>query len=113
MRDKETQIEQLITFETYSERSGFGSLDLKAGKNMADAIFYDEVVPYVSRNLVADLKDGGKLIAPVAAENGTGHMKLIEKVVGGQDYNYDLTQTTVGPKAYYQEPREPIANVQK
>ena len=93
------------------DRTGFGSLLLNVGKLgqeeslLPDVIIYDEVVPWVSNNLVENLKVGGKLIAPVANSDGVGNMLLIEKVSEDRVCVRDLTGTV-------EEPLETKANQQ-
>ena len=55
--DKETHIHQNVEFLQNFDRPGFGSLELNVANNQdgtprPDVIIYDEVVPWVSENLI-------------------------------------------------------------
>lgn len=54
-------------------------------------IIYDEVVPWISENLIKELRVGGALIAPVADSKGVGNMVLIEKTSETEVICRDLT----------------------
>lgn len=52
---------------------------------------YDEVVPYVSANIVKQLAVGGKLIAPISDHNGVGNLIMVERITDSEVKTVDLT----------------------